>query len=148
MPTWTFEHTVTTTAAPEDAWAVLAAVAQWPAWDHEIERAELDGPLTAGATGTLKPAGGPTTHFTVTVADAPHRLTDVTRLPLARLTFDHHYSAVPDGGARLTHAVRIDGPLTPLFARVIGRKIVAGMPQAMAALAARAEGRRRATVAA
>jgi hypothetical protein len=141
MPTWTFEHTIDTPASPAAAWAVLADIAAWPAWDHEVERAALDGPLRVGATGSLKPAGGPNTRFTVTAVQAPHRMTDVTKLPLAQMTFDHRYAPAPGGGARLTHAVRIEGLLAPLFARVIGRKIVVGMPTAMAALAARAAAR-------
>jgi polyketide cyclase/dehydrase/lipid transport protein len=138
MPTWTHEHAVDTPASPEAAWAVLADVAAWPTWDHEVEHAQLDGPLERGVTGTLKPAGGPTTRFTVIESEAPRRMTDVTRLPLARLTFDHRYAPAPGGGTRLTHAVRIEGPLSPLFARIIGRRVVAGLPQAMAALAAKA----------
>ena len=138
MPTWTFEHTIETAASPEAAWAVLADVGAWPSWDHEVERAQLDGPLEAGVTGSLKPAGGPNTRFTVTAAQAPQRMTDVTKLPLARMTFDHRYAPVSGGGTRLTHAVRIEGVLSPLFARVIGRKIEAGLPTAMQALAAKA----------
>ena len=37
------------------------------------------------------------------------------------------------------HRVTITGPLSPLFARVVGRDVAAGLPAAMRALARRAE---------
>lgn len=38
-----------------------------------------------------------------------------------------------------THSVTINGPLSPLFARVIGKKVAAGLPTAMRQLARLAE---------
>lgn len=135
---WSFENTQTTSAAPEAVWARYADPASWPQWDHEIEYVTADGPLEVGTTGRLKPAGGPVTRFVYTEVEPGVSFTDVTKLPLARLTFRHRIEPTADG-CRFTHTVTITGPLSPLFARVIGRKIEAGLATAMRSLAAMAE---------
>jgi Polyketide cyclase / dehydrase and lipid transport len=131
---WRFEHTETTSATPAQLWSRYADPTSWPQWDHETESVTIEGPLAVGARGRLKPKGGPWTSFVVTEAEPGVGFADVTSLPLARLEFRHRIEAVP-GGSRFTHAVTISGPLSPLFARVIGRTIAAEMPTAMAALA-------------
>ena len=106
---------------------------------RETESVIVDGPMAAGTRGRLKPVKGPAARFTFTQVTPGVGFANVTRLPLARLTFDHRIE--PDGdGSRVTHSVRIDGPLTPLFVRLIGRSTAAGLPAVMRALARRAEG--------
>lgn len=139
MPGWTTTHTVTSTASPHAIWARLADVPNWPDWDHGVDWVRLDGPLAPGTKGTLKPDGGPRTPFTVTEVDPGRRMTDVSRLPLARLTFEHTIAPTPQGGATLTHHVTITGPLKALFARLIGRDIAADLPETMGRLVALAE---------
>ena len=135
---WRFEHTETTSAAPERGWQQYADPTAWPAWDHETESVSIEGPLAVGVRGRIKPRGGPATSFVVTEVDPGRRFADVARLPLARLEFDHRIE--PDGtGARFTHSVTITGPLSPLFARVVGRGVAAGLPGAMRELARLAE---------
>lgn len=135
---WALEHTETTAAPPARLWRRYTDPTRWPEWDHGTERVTVDGPLAVGTRGTLKPTGGPTTRFTFTEVVPERGFTDVTRLPLARLTFTHRLE--PDGtGCRFTHRVTITGPLAPLFARVIGRTIARELPTAMRALARLAE---------
>ncbi len=136
MPSWPFAHTLTTPADPAALWARLIDVARWPDWDHEVVSASLDGPLAVGATGRLRPRGRPAASFEITVLDEQRRFTDVSRLPLGRMEFDHRIEPLATGGTSLSHQVTISGPLTPLFARVIGRRLAAGLPSAMAELAA------------
>ena len=40
---WMNEHSIETSAAPEEIWELWADVAGWPAWNGDIERIELDG---------------------------------------------------------------------------------------------------------
>lgn len=135
---WTFEHTETTSATPAQVWACYAEPTTWPEWDHEIAAVTLGGPMAVGTRGTLKPVKGPATPFTFTAVTPEAGFTDVSRLPLARLTFSHHIEAMATG-CRFTHSVEISGPLSPVFARVIGKKIAARLPAAMRALARLAE---------
>ncbi|MEV0647150.1 SRPBCC family protein [Phytomonospora sp. NPDC050363] len=132
---WTFSHTETTTATPARLWEHYADPPSWPRWDPDTAEVTVDGPFSAGTTGTLKPIGGPRVHFELTEVTPQRSFTDVARLPLTRLTFAHDVE--PHGrGARFTHTVTFDGPLAWLFRRVIGRGIAAGMPEAMSRLAA------------
>ena len=131
---WTFEHTETTTSAPAQLWARYAEPATWPEWDHETAAVTVQGPFEAGTRGTLKPVKGPTARFTLTEVTPCVGFTDVSRLPLARLTFTHRIDPPPTGSL-FTHRVTLHGPLAPLFARVIGKNIAASLPAAMRALA-------------
>jgi len=135
---WTVEHTETTSASPAQLWARYAEPTTWPEWDHETAAVTVQGRVAVGTRGTLKPVKGPATPFTFTEVTPEVGFTDVSRLPLARLTFTHLIVPTPTG-SRFTHRVTINGPLSPLFARVIGRTIAAGLPTAMRQLARLAE---------
>jgi len=135
---WTYAHTQTSSASPDRLWARYGDPTSWPEWDHEITSVTVDGPMAVGTRGKLKPVGGPAAAFTFTEVTPGAGFTDVTRLPLARLTF-HHQIQVEATGCRFTHRASISGPLSPLFGRLIGRKIAAGLPSAMQALARLAE---------
>jgi hypothetical protein len=140
MPAWSTEASAVTPATPEHVWALYEQVSAWKAWDHEVESSQLDGPFQAGTTGVLKPKGGPASKFQLTAVERARRFADVTRLPLARLAFEHTLTPI-QGGTRIHHRVTIDGPLTFLFSRVIGRKIAAGLPHAVQSLAQAAKAR-------
>jgi polyketide cyclase/dehydrase/lipid transport protein len=127
---WKFEHTETTSATPAQLWERYSDPPSWPEWDHETERVTLDGPFAPGTTGSLKPVGGPKTKFRVLEVSEPRGFTDVSSLPLAKMYFQHEIEPGTDG-TRFTHRITISGPLSPLFARVIGKKIAASLPGAM-----------------
>ncbi|PXX69066.1 polyketide cyclase/dehydrase/lipid transport protein [Nocardia tenerifensis] len=128
-----------TSAAPPAAFfAKWADMATWPEWNKDTEWVRLDGPFVQGATGTLKPKGGPKVSFVV------ERLTDdafvdVSRLIGARLIFDHRV-AVADGRTTVTVTVSIEGPLRRLWTKVMGRDLAASVGPDLAALVAVAEG--------
>ncbi|MGI8651390.1 MAG: hypothetical protein ACR2I7_01175 [Geodermatophilaceae bacterium] len=94
--------------------------------------------MAAGTCGILKPGQGPQDPFTFTAVVPGVGFTDVSRLPLARMTFSHRIDPTP-AGSRFTHKVVISGPLSRLFARVIGRNVAAGLPVSMQKLARLAE---------
>lgn len=135
---WAFEHTETTSATPAQLWARYAEPSTWPEWDHEAANVTVRGPVAVGTRGSLKPVKGPETPFTFTEVTPEVSFADVSRLPLARLTFAHRIEPTATG-SRFTHRIAITGPLSPLFARVIGKRIAAGLPKAMRALARLAE---------
>ncbi len=135
---WQFEHTEPTSATAEQLWAHYADPTSWPSWDHETAWVRVDGPMAVGTTGMLKPVNGPRVKFSFVEVHPLVGFTDVSRLPLARLTFAHRIE--PVGGLnRITHTATVTGPLSALFGRVIGRKIAAGLPTAMRALVQLAE---------
>lgn len=135
---WMFEHTETTNATPAGLWAHYADPTRWPEWDHETAVVTIEGPMAVGTRGTLKPVKGPAAPFTFTEVDPEVGFTNVSRLPLARLTFSHRIEPTATG-CRFTHRVTLRGPLSPLFAHLIGSSVAAGLPTAMRALARLAE---------
>lgn len=91
----------------------------WASWSPDTEWVTLDAPVTLGTTGTLKPAGGPKTRFTISALETDREYTDTSRLPGARLVFQHLATDTPEG-TRLDVKVEITGPLAGLWARIMG----------------------------
>jgi len=134
---WTTEHTIETSAPADVVYALYADVTGWPAWDGSVELAELDGPFAAGTSGRLRPAGLETLPFTLLRVEAGRGFTDETPFMGHVLRFVHLLEAAAGGGTRITHRVEIDGPA----AAEMGPNVAGDLPEAMAALAAAAEGR-------
>ncbi|MES2216820.1 MAG: hypothetical protein V4501_00260 [Pseudomonadota bacterium] len=65
--------------------------------------------------------------------------TDIARLPLTQVIFEHVMVEISPGHTQVTHTVKIMGILTWFFSRVIGKQIAKGLPQALKNLAAKAE---------
>ena len=63
----------------------------------------------------------------------------MTSLPLAKMEFVHEMIDAA-GGVQLTHRVNISGPLSFVWARIIGKKTVRGLPPAMNNLVRLAKG--------
>jgi hypothetical protein len=142
---WTTEATAESVATPAEVWRHYVDVSRWKHWDHAIETSGLAGPFAVGTCGRLKPVGAPASAFVLTRVESERAFADRTalphrRLPLATLAFEHELEPMPNG-TRITHTVRIGGPLGPLFARLIGRKIAAELPVAVGKLARIAAGR-------
>ena len=91
----------------------------WGEWSPDTEWVRLDGPVALGATGVIKPTGGPKTRFTISALDVDREYTDTSYLPGARLVF-RHLVASASGLTRLDVAVSMSGPLAWLWARIMG----------------------------
>ncbi|MEV6555286.1 hypothetical protein AB0M22_06205 [Nocardia sp. NPDC051756] len=128
----------TSTAAPAAFFARWAAMATWPEWNNDTEWVRLDGPFVQGATGVLKPKGGPKVPFVVERLDDTE-FVDVSKLLGARLTFDHQISAA-DGRTTISVTVSIDGPLRWLWTKIMGRDLAKSVRPDLDALITVAEG--------
>jgi uncharacterized membrane protein len=132
-----------TTDVPAEAfferWADMAT---WPTWNTDTEWVRLDGPFQTGATGVLKPKGGPRTRFVVTSLVPGREFTDVSLLAGAKLTFQHLVSVQPDGRTEVAVQVTLAGPLAFFWNLVLGKDIAKGLSADLARLeaAARAAG--------
>lgn len=83
----------------------------------------LDGEFAQGATGRLKPKGGPAVSFVVEKL-TDREFVDVSALFGARLTFSH----VLERTGELTAFdvdITISGPLARLWARILGKDLAA-----------------------
>ena len=91
----------------------------WPEWSPDTLWVRVDGPVRQGARGVLKPRGGPRVRFVISACTPAREYADTSTLPGARLVFQHR--ATPSGpGCELDVVVTLDGPLAPLWTRVLG----------------------------
>ncbi len=129
----------TSTAAPDGFFARWADMATWPEWNVDTEWVRLDGPFVEGATGSLKPRGGPKVGFVVARLVDGREFVDVSRLLGARLTFDHQVTTRTAGGCAIEVTVTLTGPLRALWRVILGRGIAATAQGDLERLVARVE---------
>lgn len=133
------ETTVTVGASPEAVWTLWMDVEARPRWHPRLEWARLDRPVALGARGAWKPAGTRPVEVVVTEIDAPRRLVlrGTHGPPVARGHYEHELEPLPDGGTRVTHRLRLTGPLARPIGRLLGRPLGAfASPIALEALEA------------
>jgi uncharacterized protein YndB with AHSA1/START domain len=135
---WDFEHSVEADVSRERAWAVWTDISNWPSWHPGVARAELDGPVAEGATGTVRAAGGPASTLNVLEVEPERRFVTEASERLMRLRFEHELADSDDGRLRLTQRVQMTGLATPLMRRTVGRRLERSIPEALAALIERA----------
>lgn len=131
-------HSIKTKATPESVWELWSNIKTWNTWDHGIENSEIEGAFMEGASGWLKPKGGPRVKFKILRAEKNRVFHDRSSLPLTSLDFIHTLER--DGDYTIvTQRVEMTGLLTFIFAKVIGSGIKKDMPSAMAKLVEMAE---------
>jgi hypothetical protein len=135
MP-FTYEHSLPSAASPAAVWRLYSDVSQWPSFDAEAERIELDGPFTTGSRGMMKFRGQDPLAFVLTEVDAERVFTDETPVGEAVVRVRHVLDPTPEG-VQITYRVEVDGP--DAFAAELGAMITADIPTTMARLARLAE---------
>lgn len=128
---------ITAPVEPEAFFTRWGDMETWPEWNTDTAWVRLDGPFTQGATGTLKPKGGPKVRFEVTVLEPGRQFTDVSELLGARLTFRHLVTRTADG-TRVDVDVTLTGPLAFAWRAVLAKGIREALPGDMERLAAAA----------
>lgn len=107
------------TASPNAFFEEWINHSDWPAWSPDTEWVTVTGPVQTGASGVLKPKGGPRVKFTVTECEPGREYTDTAKLLGARLVFQH--TAEPAAsGTDLRVRVTMAGPLARAWALVMG----------------------------
>ena len=127
METHLGSASVTSSASPSAFFARWADMATWPEWNLDTEWARLDGPFQTGATGQLKPTGGPEVSFVVESVVPETEFVDVSKLLGARLTFGRDVTTIEGGGCRVDVAVTIAGPLAWFWTRILGKGLRASL---------------------
>jgi Polyketide cyclase / dehydrase and lipid transport len=137
---WSTEASAMGQAPPEAIWRLWADVDNWKEWDPGVGDSSIGGPFAEGTGYVLKPKGGPRVTSVLTDVRPGEGFSDRTRLPLANLDFFHEVQRVGEG-TRVTHRVEISGPLSFVFARLMGRSFENGLPETVRNLARLAEER-------
>ena len=129
--------TVTSSAPASAFFARWADMATWPEWNVDTEWVRLDGPFVEGATGTLKPKGGPKVRFVVRrLSDT--EFVDVSTLFGARLTFAHRVST-SEAGTTVDVETTLTGPLAAVWRMILGKGISSSVQPDLERLARAAE---------
>jgi hypothetical protein len=134
MSRWETTSTLEAGVSPASIWQkAYADAAAWPEWNTEIKRARLDGPLTQGATAKIVFGTGLRLRFHVVEFEDGRLFTDESRLPGARM--GHRHLVEPtETGSRLTNTIYIEGPLAPLWRRIMGPAAARTLPGAQRAV--------------
>jgi hypothetical protein len=112
---------VSSVAEPAAFFARWADMPGWSEWNADTEWARLDGPFVVGATGQLKPKGGPKVRFVIERLVPDREFVDVSLLFGARLTFDHQVRTTPTGGCVIDVTITLTGPLSRLWNLILGK---------------------------
>jgi hypothetical protein len=136
---WKTEHSEVTTASPEAVWRAVADVANWPTWNPGYSAASLDGPASTGTAGSITLPNGMRRGFTILDARPAAAFVIGARGPGVRQQFSHRIEPLGDGTTKVTMAATMEGPLSPVFARLFGRVIAGYTPTAVRQLVAKAE---------
>jgi uncharacterized protein YndB with AHSA1/START domain len=138
---WAVEHSIETSAPPEQVWRLWADVAGWPEWNGDIERIELDGPFATGARIVMTPLGQEAIELRIAEAVEPVLFVDEANLDDVVVRTTHRVDRVGNERSRVTYRMEIDGPAADTLGPQLGPAISADFPETLAALVGRAEGR-------
>ncbi|TMK78699.1 MAG: polyketide cyclase [Actinobacteria bacterium] len=136
---WTTEHSIETSAAPEEIWRRWADVAGWTEWNGDIERIELIGPFAAGSRIVMTPIGQEPIELRIAEAVEPERFVDEAELGEIVVRTIHRVELLERGRARVTYRMEITGPAADTLGPQVGPEISADFPQTLAGLVERAE---------
>jgi hypothetical protein len=135
MSRWETTSTLEAGVSPASVWEkAYADAGAWPRWNPEIKRARLGGPLTHGATAKIVFRTGLRLRFRVVEFEDGRLFTDESSLPGARMGHRHLLEPT-EGGCRLTNTIYIEGPLAPLWRRILGPAATRTLPDAQRAVA-------------
>ena len=134
MSRWETTASLDSDLAPSAIWEQAYAPAEaWPEWNSELKAAELDGPLRLGARAKIVFRTGLRLRFEVVEFEEGRLFTDESRLPGARMGHRHLVEPVGEG-CRLTNTIYIEGPLAPLWRRILGPAAARTLPDAQRAV--------------
>jgi uncharacterized protein YndB with AHSA1/START domain len=136
---WTAEHSIETSARPEQVWRLWADVATWPEWNGDIERIELIGPFAAGGRILMTPIGDETVDLRIAEAAEPESFVDEADFGEIVVRTMHRVEPLDTERSRVTYRMEITGPAADALGPQLGPEISGDFPQTLAALARRAE---------
>ncbi len=136
---WTNEAQRIIAAPAEQIFAIWCDFAERPSWDDHDEWVRLEGPLAIGTMIHLKTRGAPAATVRITELESGRRLVTEGSVPFGKLRFVFDVQDVDESHVRVSYRQEIEGPLTPLLARLFGPRIAADAPVTLGRLARRGE---------
>jgi hypothetical protein len=114
--------TKTTFKSASEIYAMYSDVANWNKWDKSVESSSLDGEFGIGATGVMKPVGGPKSKITISGATVNQYAASTCNLVGCHILFEQK---IKDLGEmrEITHSVSLVGFLSPVFKLILGNDL-------------------------
>jgi hypothetical protein len=109
-------------------WKIWSDINQWHTWQDDIEYAKLDVAFAEGSYFGFKPKGGPKFNLQLTKVVPNSVFVDLTRFPLAKM-HDSHELIDRGNGVEIKTTIRIEGPLSFVWRKLVGENIVAGLKE-------------------
>jgi Polyketide cyclase / dehydrase and lipid transport len=126
---WTKSHSmVTKEVTKEQMWKLFADVNNWHTWDAGIEYAKMEGKFERGNRFELKPKGGPKVKIELVEIIENKKFVDLTKFPLAKMYGEHTFEETPNG-LKITTTMKVEGPLSFLWVKLVAKDIVDHLPQ-------------------
>jgi uncharacterized protein YndB with AHSA1/START domain len=138
---WEVEHSIATSALPEQVWRLWADVDGWPEWNGDIERIELDGSFAAGGRIVMSPPGQEAIELWIAEVVEPVLFVDEARLDDVVIRTTHRVERVGNERSGVTYRMEISGPAADTLGPQLGPAISGDFPETLAALVARGEAR-------
>jgi Polyketide cyclase / dehydrase and lipid transport len=136
---WAAEHSIETSARPEQVWRLWADVEGWPEWNSDIERIELEGSFAAGGRIVMTPIGQEAIELRIAEALEPVLFVDEADLGDIVVRTTHCVERAGTERSRVTYRMEISGPAADTVGPEFGPEISADFPETLGALVARAE---------
>lgn len=127
---WTRKSSIVVKARPEIVWAIWCDVSNWSRWDKGIANSRMLGDFAPGQKLEIKPRKGPKTIAKILDVKEGSSFTDASNFPLATIEFIHTMEQSPSG-LKVTHTIKIYGPLTFLWSRLVGSQIAVELPASL-----------------
>jgi uncharacterized protein YndB with AHSA1/START domain len=131
---WSAEHSVETSASPEEVWRLWADVPRWPEWNADLAKAELDGDFGVGGTIRMTSGDGEVVELRIAEAAEPELFVD--EADFGNIVVRTTHRAEP---GRIVYRMEITGAEADLIGPELGPQISGDFPDVLKALAERAE---------
>jgi hypothetical protein len=127
-----------TIADPEAIFQLWLDVNNWNKFDESVEWARLDEAFSPGNHFSLKPKGGPKVKATIVSVKHNREFTNTSQMPGAELKFIHTVIK-KSGSTSVSVIISIDGPLSWLWSRILGKDQQSGLEKSVSNLIRLAE---------
>ena len=136
---WTTEHSIETSAEPEEIWRLWRDVRRWPEWNADLAESELVGPFEAGSTIRMTSHDGETIELRLVDVAEPVLFVDEADVGNVVVRTTHRLEQADTGSLRVVYRMGIGGPEADAVGPELGPQISGAFPEVLASLVARAE---------
>jgi hypothetical protein len=133
------ERSVETAASPQTVWNIWSDTSTWPEWNPDVQSMTLNGPFSAGTTGTMTTKQGTRQIQLSEVVPGQSFRLETTVIPLTRFAFECRVATGPAGKTTISQGIRVGGPLGGLVGGMMGKQIADTFPALLQGLARKAE---------